>query len=113
MKRTLHFLLAVLMITSVIGTAEAKPKHKKSKKKDTTIDQVAPEGRGGDQDEEHERLQRAPRVKREKKQLADPDAGVVVQKPGPIAFGKPIEFQLKKASSRHFDLRSLPRTGPV
>lgn len=31
MKRTLHVLLAVLMLTSVIG-AEAKPKHKSKKK---------------------------------------------------------------------------------
>ncbi|HEV7488032.1 MAG TPA: carboxypeptidase regulatory-like domain-containing protein, partial [Thermoanaerobaculia bacterium] len=112
MKRTLHLLLAVLMITSVIGTADAKTK-RKSKKKDTAIDQVAPAGLGGGDEEGRERLKPAPRLKREKKQLGDPDAGVVIQKPGPIAFGKPIEFQLKRASSRHFDLRSLPRTGPV
>jgi hypothetical protein len=112
MKRTLHLLLAVLMITSAIGTADAKTK-RKSKKKDTAIDQVAPAGLGGGEEEGRERLKPAPRLKREKKQLGDPDAGVVVQKPGPIAFGKPIEFQLKKASSSRFDLRSLPRTGPV
>jgi len=56
MKRTLHLLLAVLMITSAIGVAEAKPKHKKSKKKDTTIDRVSPEGMverfGGGEDDE-------------------------------------------------------------
>jgi len=110
MKRTLHVLLAVLILTSAIGTAEAKTK-RKSKKKDTAIDMVAPAGLGGE--EEKDRPIPAPQVKREKKQASDVDSGAVVPKPGPIPFGKPIEFQLKKASSRRFDLRSLPRTGPV
>jgi hypothetical protein len=110
MKRTLHILLAVLMITSVLGTADAKTKHKKSKKKDTAIDQVAPEGLGGGEDKD--RPKPAHRIKREKKQVGDPDS-TVVPKPGPIPAGKPIEFQLKKASSRRFDLRSLPQTKPV
>ena len=113
MKRTLHILLAVLMITSVIGTADAKSK-RKSKKKDTAIDQVSPEGRAktlGGEEEERERLKPARRFKREKKQLGDPDQ--VISKPGPIAFGKPIELQLKKAGSRRFDLRSLPQTKPL
>ena len=109
MKRTLHFLLAVLMITSVIGTAEAKPKHKKSKKADTAIDRLSPEASG---EREEGRPVPAPRIKREKKQVSDSD-NTVVPKPGPIPFGKPIELQLKRASSRRFDLRSLPRTGPV
>ncbi len=108
MKRTLHFLLAVLMITSVIGTAEAKPKHKKSKKADTAIDRLSPEASG---EREEGRAIPAPRIKREKKQ-ADSD-NTVVPKPGPIPFGKPIELQLKRASSRRFDLRSLPQTKPV
>ena len=108
MKRTLHLLLAVLMITSAIGV-DAKTKHKKSKKKDTAIDMVAPEGLG----DQEGRAIPAPRIKREKKQLSDPDGTVVVPKPGPIAFGKPIELQLKRASSRRFDLRSLPQTKPI
>jgi hypothetical protein len=112
MKRTLHILLAVLMITSVLGTAEAKTKHKKSKKKDTAIDMVAPAGIGGEGEEDRPKL--APRIKREKKQVGgDADASVVVPKPGPIPFGKPIEFKLTKASGRHFDLRSLPQTKPI
>jgi hypothetical protein len=110
MKRTLHILLAVLMITSVLGTAEAKTKHKKSKKADTAIDRLSPEASG---EREEGRPIPAPRVKREKKQASDVDTGAVVPKPGPIPFGKPIELQLKRAGSRHFDLRSLPRTGPV
>src|SRR4051794_39587538 len=103
MKRTLHVLLVALMITSVIGTTEAKTKHK-SKKKDTTVDRVSPTlGEAVP----------APKVKREKKQAGDTDSSAVVPKPGPIPFGKPIELQLKRAGSRHIDLRSLPRTAPV
>jgi len=112
MKRTLNLLLVALMIISTIGIAEGKTK-RKSKKKDTAIDMVAPAGLGETSGEEEHGAIRARNVKREKKQVGDPDGNVIVQKPGPIAFGKPIEFKLTKASSRRFDLRSLPRTGPV
>jgi hypothetical protein len=114
MKRTLHFLLAVLMITSAIGIAEAKPKSKnKSKKKDTAIDMVVPSlGETSAGEGEHGAI-RARNIKREKKQVGDPDGTPIVQKPGPIPFGKPIELQLKRAGSRRFDLRSLPQTKPV
>jgi len=115
MKRTLHVLLAVLMITSVLGTADAKTKHKKSKTKDTATDQSSlermTEGLGGGAD--NDRPKPAHRIKREKKQLGGDTDNIVVPKPGPIPFVKPIELQLTRASSRRFDLRSLPRTGPV
>src|SRR5258708_1461515 len=100
MKRILRVLLVALMIISTIGIAEAKSKGK-SKKKDTAKDQVAQTGEAVP----------APNVKREKKQVdSNP---TVVPKPGPIPFGPPIELQLKRADSKRFDLRSLPRTKPV
>jgi hypothetical protein len=102
MKRTLPLLLAVLLITSAIGTAEANAK-RKSKKKDTTVEAQAAQSGGAIP---------ATHTTREKKQ-SEADNGTVVPKPGPIPFGAPVERQLKRADSKRFDLRSLPQTKPV
>src|SRR2546430_9096492 len=100
MKRTLTLvLLAVLMVFTSVGIAEAKSKRKKSK---TAKDAVEAQAAGPIP---------ATAIERAKKQ-ADGDT-TVVPKPGPIPFGPPIELQLKRAGSRRFDLRSLPRTPPV
>jgi hypothetical protein len=102
MKRTLTLvLLAVLMVFTSVGIAEAKSKRKKSKT--TTKDAVVEAQAAGPIP--------ALAIERARKQVeSDP---TVVPKPGPIAFGPPIELQLKRAGSRRFDLRSLPRTPPV
>src|SRR5437667_6442809 len=104
MKRTLHVLLAVLMITSVVGTAEGKPKGKGKKKKQATNGQVSAAQSGG--------AIPASAIDREKKE-ADSEPVTVVPKPGPISFGPPVELLMKRAQGRRFDLRSLPRTPPV
>src|SRR5438552_16642148 len=99
MKRILPFAFLALMIVSMIGTAEAKSKRKESK---ASKDAVEAQAAGPIP---------APAIERAKKQ-ADGDT-TVVPKPGPIPFGPPVELQLKRADSRRFDLRSLPRTPPV
>ena len=101
MKRILHFVLMLLVVVSTIGTAEAKST-KKKKTKPTAVDQTSAAG------EAH----RATQFERERKQ-SDSSPGDVVAKPQPIPFGPPVELQLKRADSRRFDLRSLPRTPPV
>ncbi|MGH9422590.1 MAG: hypothetical protein ACRD3J_21615, partial [Thermoanaerobaculia bacterium] len=102
MKRTLHFLFVALLITFTIGTAEASAKSKSRKKKTTTPEITAT--RTG-------KAVPATHVKHERKQ-ADVGSGVVA-KPAPIPFGPPKELVLKRAGSRQFDLRSLPRTPPI
>ena len=101
MKRILHLVLMLLVVVSTIGTAEAKST-KKKKAKPVTVDLTNAAGEA----------QSAPQFDRERKQ-SDSSSGEVVAKPKPIPFGPPIELQLKRADSRHFDLRSLPRTPPV
>jgi hypothetical protein len=107
MKRTIHLLLAVLMLTSVIG-AEAKPKHKSKKKVSNEQTSKVVEAEAAESDEAIP----APKVDRSRKQ-SDTDNGTIVPKPGPIPFGPPVELQLKRADSKRFDLRSLPQTKPV
>src|SRR5712692_6575327 len=101
MKRILHLVLMLLVVSSAIGTAEAKST-KKKKTKPATVDQTNAQGEA----------QRATQFERERKQ-SDSSSGDVVAKPQPIPFGPPVELQLKRADSRRFDLRSLPRTPPV
>ena len=102
-KRTIHVFLVVLMILSTIGTAEARNQKKKKAKSATTIDQTFTA--------ETSETEPATNVERDRKQ-ADVEPPTVVPKPGPIPAGPPIERQLTRASSRRFDLRSLPRTRP-
>jgi Carboxypeptidase regulatory-like domain/IPT/TIG domain/Dockerin type I domain len=101
MKRILHFVLMLLVVVSTIGSAEAKS----TKKKKTTPAAV-------DQTSAAAEAHPATQFDRERKQ-SDSSSGDVVPKPQPIPFGPPVELQLKRADSRRFDLRSLPRTPPV
>src|SRR6266576_792414 len=99
MKRILNLLLLVLLITCCVATAEAKTKPRKSKKT-PVIEAEAPNP-----------AKRGPHIKPEKKS-SDKDDKPAVSKPGPTPFGPPVERQLTKASSRRFDVRSLPKTKP-
>ncbi len=108
MKRTLPVLLAVLLFTSVIGIAEATPKHKSKKKVANEQTSKVVEAQAAESDGAIP----APKLDRARKQ-SDSDNGTVVPKPGPIPVGPPIELQLKRADSKRFDLRSLPQTKPV
>jgi len=101
MKRFLRLVVLALLIASMIGTADAKTKKSKPKKetKEQTLTAARPAIRG-------------PEIKPERKQ-AGSDEPTVVAKPGPTRFGPPIELQLKRAASKRFDLRSLPRTKPI
>jgi hypothetical protein len=55
----------------------------------------------------------APRIAREKKQVAvSNDDSAVVAKPRPMKFGPPIELHMSKASGSRADLRSLPQSPP-
>jgi hypothetical protein len=100
MKRSLAVLLLILAVTTTSGAATTKKKAHKAPKNTTTVDATA----GGPA--------RATHTKREKKQIDSGDT-TVVGKPGPIPFARPVELQLKRASSRRFDLRSLPQTKPI
>jgi hypothetical protein len=99
MKRSLAVLLLILAVTTTSGAATSKKKATKAPKNTTTVEATA----GGPI--------RATHGKREKKQIDSGDS-TIVPKPGPIPFARPIELQLKRASSRRFDLRSLPQTKP-
>src|ERR1700719_1563600 len=101
MKRTLHFVLMLLVVVSTVGSAEAK----NTKKKKTTPAAVDLTNTAG---EAHPATQ----FDRERKQ-SDSSWGDVEPTPRPIPFAPPVELQLKRADSRRFDLRSLPRTSPV
>jgi hypothetical protein len=106
MKRTLvALLLAVFAITS-FGVADAKTQKRKATKPAETIDAESPEGRA----------KQAPPSKREKKithNVKAADEPDFVAKPGPIPAPRPTERQLTRASSRRFDVRSLPQTKPI
>jgi hypothetical protein len=102
MKRMTTFLVLALMLSS-FGIAEAKTK--KSRKKP----QVAPVTASLVSDSE---AKEAPQTPRESKQAVDVQPPVV-GRPTPIASGPPKELRLTRASSRRFDLRTLPRTPPV
>jgi len=101
MRRLLRFaLLSLLALVFVIGSAEAKPKKHKKTKKPVTIEMTQ---RG--------EAEPASEVDRERKEV-DSQPAPVVPKPGPIPVTQPVESQLKRASSKRFDLRFLPRTPP-
>jgi hypothetical protein len=104
MKRILNSLLIFLVIFSTLGAAAATTKAKHRKKKLAVVEQEAVAATG-------EAIPASP-AGRDKKQ-SDSSGGTVVAKPGPIPFARPVELQLKRAGSVRFDLRSLPRTGPV
>ncbi|MEA2416274.1 MAG: hypothetical protein QOI58_2931 [Thermoanaerobaculia bacterium] len=101
MKRSLAALLLILAFTTTSGAATTRKKARKASKKTTTIEQTAQAGGAV----------RATNIRREKKQ--SDSEGTVVPKPGPIPFVAPVELQLKRASSRRFDLRGLPQTKPI
>jgi hypothetical protein len=104
MKRFLTLaVLSLLMLASLIGTAEAKQRKKKAA--DPKVVEATAES---------SKTERGPDVKPEmKRSTGSLEEVEIVAKPGPIAFGKPIELQLHRAASRRFDLRSLPQTRPV
>jgi hypothetical protein len=110
MKRAFVALLLTLMVVPATGYAAAKKKVRKVK----TIEMQNPLATA-EADEAREAT-RGPRIKPERKTRgtkAEDDGGVVINKPVPIKIGPPNELQLKRASSRVFDLRSLPRTKPI
>src|SRR6185369_8599323 len=102
MKRIRNLLLLVLVTICCIATAEAKSHSRKSKKKagaeviEKTVDSP---------------LKAAPRIKPQRKD-SDHDDKKATGKPSPHPVGPPVERHLTKASSRRFDLRSLPHTRP-
>ncbi|MEA2163467.1 MAG: hypothetical protein QOK37_1594 [Thermoanaerobaculia bacterium] len=100
MKRALPFLLLSLLL---VGSLDAAPgrRHKKVAQSEVTVEAEVEAGKA----------LRAAVGERERK--SNEDTGTIVAKPVPIPFGPPIELQLKRADSRKFDLRSLPRTQPV
>jgi hypothetical protein len=104
MKRSLAALVLILLAATASDAATTKKKTHKVSKKTTTQEQTLTRLHGD--------AEPATNIEREKKQ-ADPDGDAVVAKPGPMRFGPPVELQLKRASSRRFDLRSLPQTKPI
>jgi len=106
MKRTLYFLLLVLMIASTFGAAEAGTR-KKQPKKPATVDMDNAER---DRDSDKDRPKRGPNIKKERK--TSDEETPVVSKPAPIPVARPIEMQLKRAASKRFDLRALPARRP-
>lgn len=108
MKRILYFLLLVLMVASTLGTAEAATR-KKQPKKAATVEMTNESGDSDSGERDKDRPKRGPNVKKERKASDD----VTNPKPGPIAFGKPIELKLTRAASKRFDLRALPARRPV
>jgi hypothetical protein len=108
MKRTLLALLLVLLAITASNAATTKKKVHKASKTTAKVQAVDQKAGGGAEG----KAIPARGFKRERKQ-ADVGSGTVVAKPAPIPFGKPIELVLKRASSRRFDLRSLPQTPPI
>jgi len=104
MKRTLNSFLISLVILSTFGVAASATPKKHPKKKAPVVTQEATAAPG--------QAIPGPEIERERKQ-SDPDAGTVVPKPTPISFGPPTELVLKRADSKRFDLRALPRTPPI
>ncbi|HSY50774.1 MAG TPA: carboxypeptidase regulatory-like domain-containing protein [Thermoanaerobaculia bacterium] len=104
MKRILNSLLISLVILSTFGAAASATPKKHSKKKPAAVTQEATAAPG--------QAIPGPEVERDRKQ-SDPDTGTVVPKPTPVSFGPPTEMVLKRADSKRFDLRALPRTPPI
>jgi hypothetical protein len=105
MKRNLHVLLMLLTLLSTAGVAEARKTRPKKAKAPQTIEMTLTS------DKESE-AKPAPQGDRSRKQSNSDHEPTVVPKPKPIPSGPPVELQLKRANSRHFDLRSLPHTAP-
>ena len=105
MKRSLVALLLAVFALSSIGV-DAKTQKRKTTKPPSTIEE---EGLHADRPEKEASSKREMKISRNVKATED----LIVEKPGPIPAGPPIELQLTRASSRRFDVRSLPQTKPI
>ncbi|HKS25605.1 MAG TPA: IPT/TIG domain-containing protein [Thermoanaerobaculia bacterium] len=104
-RRLLALLLLVLAVVSAdAATTKKKKKTHKSPKTIAAAPAVDAEAASG--------LMAAPPTGKESKQ-ATGGGGDAVARPTPVSAGRPVQLQLKRASSRRFDLRSLPRTKPI
>jgi hypothetical protein len=103
MKRSLLALLILLLavVSADAGTAKKKKKTRTSPKTTAAqaVDMVAPGA-----------LIPAPSIEKERKEASG--GGDAVARPSPVSAGRPVQLQLKRASGRRFDLRTLPRTKP-
>ena len=106
MKRSLVALLLAVFAVSSFGAADAKTQKRKTTKSAETIDRQNPSSA----EKEAPRSKREMKITRNIKATDTPD---VVVTPGPIPAGPPVERQLTRASSRRFDVRSLPQTKPL
>jgi hypothetical protein len=106
------------MITSTADAAGTKKKTSAKpsepvleQKRPATVDMdnVGESDEEGEHDRDRKRPKRGPRIEPEKKQA---DGDMTVPKPGPIPSTRPIEMQLKRGSSKRFDVRALPARKP-
>ena len=109
MKRSLAALLVAVFAITSFGIAEARTPKRKTTKPAETIQPKEETNEGPER--EAAQSKREMKITRNVKATDEPD--LVVPKPGPIPAAPPIERQLTRASSRRFDVRSLPQTKPI
>jgi hypothetical protein len=108
MKRCLAALLLAVFAIISLGAADSKTQTRKTTKPAETIDQ---EARPADRlEKESPPSKREMKITRNVKTADEPE---VVSRPGPNPAGPPTERQLTRASSRRFDVRTLPQTKPI